>query len=178
MKKKSASQSAFLNLRLLTGAFLVLTGVFLALIGIGRFTAQAQQQATPAINMSPVLPPGFDCAQIRALGLDRQDNLRAGSIRIACGEAQGGSATLHETISHAIQKALSPEAYGTTDVDLITGADTFSHVTQSETFAAANPDNPDEIVVAQNDSRDWGGGGQFIDIASASVSTTRSKRPH
>ena len=38
--------------------------------------------------MSTILPPGFDCAQIHALGLDRQDNLRAGAIRIACGEAQ------------------------------------------------------------------------------------------
>ena len=155
MKKKSASQSAFLNLRLLTGPFLVLTGVFLALIGIGRFSAQAQQNSTNTDSINPLLPPGFDCSQIRALGLDRQDNLRAGAIRIACGEAQGGSASLHETISQVIQKALTPEAYGATDVNLITGADTFSHITQSETFAAANPDNPDQIVVAYNDSRDW-----------------------
>ena len=47
MKKKSASQSAFFNLRLLTGLFLVLTGVFLALLGFGQFSAQAQQPATP-----------------------------------------------------------------------------------------------------------------------------------
>ena len=44
MKKKSASQSAFFNLRLLTGLFLVLTGVFLALLGFGAFSAQAQSE--------------------------------------------------------------------------------------------------------------------------------------
>src|SRR4029450_5209165 len=129
MKKKSASQSAFLNLRLLTGLFLGLAAVFLALLGFGKFSAQAQQgneSATQSINA--VLPPGFDCAQIRALGLDRQDNLRAGAIRIACGEGQGGSATLHETISQVIQNALAPEAYGSGDVNLITGTDSGSHI--------------------------------------------------
>ena len=44
MKKKSASQSAFFNLRVLTGLFLVLAGVFLALLGFGGFSAQAQEE--------------------------------------------------------------------------------------------------------------------------------------
>ena len=43
MKKKSASQSASFNLRILTGLFLVLAGVFLALLGFGAYSAQAQQ---------------------------------------------------------------------------------------------------------------------------------------
>ena len=38
MKKKSASQSAFFNLRVLIGLFTILAGVFLALLGFG--TAQ------------------------------------------------------------------------------------------------------------------------------------------
>jgi hypothetical protein len=119
--------------------------------------------------VNSVLPPGFDCAQIHALGLDRQDNLRAGAIRIACGQAQGGTATLHETISRVIQNALAPETYGGEDINLITGADTGQHITQSETFSWRNPDNPEEIVVAYNDSR-----GVFanpINISGASVST-------
>jgi hypothetical protein len=168
MKKKSTSQSAFFNLRVLIGLFTVLVGVFLALVGFGAFSVQAQQPTVTQSTIYQVLPPGFDCSQIRALGLDRQDNLRAGSIRIACGEAQGGSASLLDTVSHVIQNTLAPEAYGTTDVNLITGADTFSHITQSETFAAANPDNPDQIVVAYNDSRNWPA---FTNISGASVST-------
>src|SRR5436190_19400599 len=43
MKKKSNSQSAFLNLRVFIGLFIALTGVFLALLGAGAFsTATAQ----------------------------------------------------------------------------------------------------------------------------------------
>src|SRR4029434_9825919 len=139
MKKKSTSQSAFFNLRVLIGLFTVLTGVFLALVGVGGFSAQAQQKAriiTDSTNS--LVPAGFDCSQIRALGLDRQDNLRAGAIRIACGEAQGGSAS---NFSELMQQVLAatPLAYGGTDVNLITGTDSGSHVTQSETFSWRNP---------------------------------------
>jgi hypothetical protein len=38
MKKKSASQSAFFNLRVLIGLFMVMIGVFLALLGSGAFS--------------------------------------------------------------------------------------------------------------------------------------------
>ena len=44
MKKKSASQSAFFNLRVLIGLFIALAGVFLALLGFGTFSAHAQQE--------------------------------------------------------------------------------------------------------------------------------------
>ena len=43
--------------------------------------------------------------------------------------------------------------YGSTDVDLVTGTESFPNITQSETFTTANPDDPNEIVVAYNDSR-------------------------
>src|SRR5438552_17764824 len=175
MKRKSTSQSAFLNLRVLIGLFVVLTGVFLAVIGLGTFSgltassAKAQQKAriiTDSTN--PLVPAGFDCSQIRALGIDRQENLRAGAILIACGEAQGGSAS---NFSELMQQALAatPLAYGGTDFNLITGTDSGSHITQSETFSWRNPNNPNEIVVAYNDSR-----GVFanpINISGASVST-------
>src|SRR5438046_1197028 len=52
---------------------------------------------------------------------------------------------------------------------VITGTETFPNVTQSETFTTANPDNPDQIVVAYNDSR--GLNANPINISGASVST-------
>src|SRR5436190_7090583 len=169
MKKKSTSQSAFFNLRVLIGLFVVLAGVFLALVGFGVFSAQAQQKPHIIINSTdPLVPNGFDCSQIRALGIDRQDNMRAGAIMIACGEAQGGSAS---NFSELMQQLLAatPLAYGGADVNLITGAESFPNVTQSETFSWRNPDNPNEIVVAYNDSR--GRNVNPINISGASVST-------
>ena len=69
MRKKSNSQSAFFNLRVLIGLFIVLAGVFLALIGLGTFSgltaSSAQAQQNHKIINVPGLPPGFDCAQIR-----------------------------------------------------------------------------------------------------------------
>ncbi len=62
-----------------------------------------------------------------------------------------------------------PVSYGGLDVDLITGPETFPNVTQSETFSAANPDNPNQIVVAYNDSR--GRDANPANVAGASVST-------
>ena len=169
MKKKSTSQSAFLNLRVLIGLFTVLAGVFLALVGIGAFSAQAQQKARIITNsLDPLVPNGFDCAQIRALGINRQDNMRAGAIMIACGEAQGGSASSFAELMQQVLAA-TPLAYGGADVNLITGTETNPNITQSETFSWRNPDNPNEIVVAYNDSR---GRNQLqINISGASVST-------
>src|ERR1043166_3794463 len=157
MKTKSTSQFAFLNLRVLVGLFIALAGIVLALIGFGAFPAppasMAQARPTFIQSVNPLLiPPGFDCAQIRDLGFDIQENLRAGAIMIACGQAQGGSPEGDGESPSFAQEILGP-LLGTTDTDLITGSDTDSHVTQSETFAAGNPDNPNEIVIAYNDSR-------------------------
>src|SRR5712691_9546595 len=140
MKKKS-SQSAFFNLRLLIGLFTVLAGVFLALLGFGAFSAQAQQkQNIITTSTDPLVPAGFDCSRIRELGIDKQENMRAGAIMIACGEAQGGAPSPFGTFSQFIQQLLpAPLAYGTTDVDLITATETSPDITQSETFSAANP---------------------------------------
>ncbi len=172
MKKKSASQSAFFNLRVLIGLFTVLAGVFLALAGFGAFSALAQAQQKNKIitnSKNPLVPNGFDCSKIHELGIDKQENMRAGAIMIACGQAQGGSTSVFETVSQAIQQTLAPLAFGAADVDLVTGAESSPHITQSETFSWANPDNPNQIVVAYNDSR-----GIFanpINISGASVST-------
>src|ERR1700682_3528933 len=173
MKNKSASQSAFFNLRLLIGLFLVLAGGFLALQGFGTFSAQAQQKNHIITNShDPLVPNGFDCSRISELGIDRQENMRAGAIMIACGQAQGGGASLASPIGafvQAIQKLWAPLVYGTADVDLVTGTETFPNITQSETFNTANPDNPNQVVVAYNDSR--GRNATPINISGASVST-------
>src|SRR5438874_7849299 len=169
MKTKSASQSAFFNLRLLVGLFVVLAGVFLALLGFGAFSAKAQQNYTATMSIDPLVPAGFDCSRIHELGIDKQENMQAGAIMIFCGQAEGGSASSSGTSSHLVQKLLAPLAYGTTDVDLITGLETYPNITQSETFTASNPDNANQIVVAYNDSR--GRNVSPINISGASVST-------
>ncbi len=153
MKKKSTSQSAFFHLRVSLGLLLGLAGVFLALVGLGQFSAQAEEENITAVKSSnPLVPAGFDCAQFRALGLDKQENLRAGAIAIYCGQSQGGSPTYSGTSYPFVQEALAP-LFGGADVDLITGTDSITHPTQSETYTLANPDNPNQIVVAYNDSR-------------------------
>ena len=55
------------------------------------------------------------------------------------------------------------------DANLITDAENSPNITQSETFTWANPDNPNQVVVAYND---WRGRNQNpINISGASVST-------
>jgi len=170
MKKKSTSQSAFFNLRVLLASVFCLTGVFLALLGFGTFSAQAQQNHTRTNqSIDPLVPAMFDCSKIHELGIDKQENMRAGAIMIYCGEAQGGAASPTRSFSQLVQTLLTPLAYGTTDVDLVTGSEISPNVTQSETFTASNPDNPNQIVVAYNDSR--GRNASPINISGASVST-------
>src|ERR1700682_4148249 len=174
MKKKPASKSAFFNLRVLIGLSLVLAGVFLALLGFGTFSAQAQQKPqqklyTAAKSTDPLVPALFDCSRIHELGIDMQENMRAGAMMIACGEAEGGVTSPVGAFFQDIQKLVGPLAYGTTDSNLITGTETSPNITQSETFTWGNPDNPLQILVAYNDSR----GRNFspINISGVSVST-------
>src|SRR5438552_442783 len=110
MKKKSASQSAFFNLRVLIGVFIVLAGVFLALAGMGTFSAitanSAQAQQKYKILNIEGLPPGFDCSTIHEKGIDKMENFGAGLIMIACGEAQGGSASSSSAFSRLTKNLL------------------------------------------------------------------------
>src|SRR5213592_317948 len=117
MKKKSTARSAFFNLRVLIGLFIVLAGVFLALAGLGTFSvitaSSAQAQQKHKIINIPGLPPGFDCSTIHAKGIDRMENLGAGLIMIACGESPRGSASRGSAFSRLVQKLLpTPLAYG------------------------------------------------------------------
>jgi hypothetical protein len=176
---KAHLQSAFFSLRLLIGVFVVLAGVCLALAGLGAFSALtasiAQAQHKDKIITSstdPLVPVGFDCSKIHELGIDKQENFRAGAIMIACGEVPGAATSATSTlgpIGRFFQKLLAPLAYGAADVDLINHPETPPNITQSETFTWANPDNPQHVVVAYNDSR----GRNFspINISGASVST-------
>src|SRR5712671_1395174 len=169
MKKNSTSQSSF-TLRLLVASVFCAASVVITLLGFGAFSAEAQlRQQVIMESTDPLVPVGFDCSRISELGIDRQENLRAGAIMIACGEAQGGTPSASGALFEAIKSALAPLTYGATDVDLVTGAETSPNVTQSETFTASNPDNPNQIVVAYNDSR--GRNVSPINISGASVST-------
>jgi hypothetical protein len=101
------------------------------------------------------------------------ENLRAGAIMIFCGQAKGGSEPGKGGASTAFSKLVknltAPLVYGSTDVDLVTGTETSPNITQSETFSTANPDDPNEIVVAYNDSR--GLNANPLVISTVSVST-------
>ena len=128
---------------------------------------------TQSGGIHPLIPPGFDCSKIRQLGIDRMENFRAGAIMIHCGQAKGGSEPGEGGTSSAFSKLVrnltAPLVYGSTDVDLVTGAETSPNITQSETFSTANPDDPNEIVVAYNDSR--GVNASPLVISTVSVST-------
>ena len=116
MKKKSTSQSAFFNPRVLIGMFIVLAGVFVALIGLGTFSgltaSSAKAQQTHKIIDVPGLPPGFDCSKIHELGIDMQEYLWARAIMIACGEAQGGPALPYRGFAQLFPRGTTPPANG------------------------------------------------------------------
>jgi hypothetical protein len=187
MKKKSTSQSAFFNLRVLVGLFVALAGLSLVALGALPTTNPARRGASAKRVVAPspgkykvttqsgwpaLVPPGFDCSKIRQLGIDKMENLRAGAIMIFCGEAKGGGEPAEgqpaTAFSRLVKRLTAPLVFGSTDVDLITGTETAPHITQSETFSTANPDNPLEIVVAFNDSKDVES--SPINISGASVS--------
>jgi hypothetical protein len=169
MKKKSTSQSAFFNLRVLVGLFIALAGVSLALLATAKPSGRGapagrnapagpfKYKVTTKSSIDPLVPAMFDCSKIKQLGINRQENMRAGAIMIHCGQAKGGDPDAgvadSSAFSKLVQNLTAPLAYGGTDVDLITGTETFPDVTQSETFTTANPDDPTQVFVAYNDSR-------------------------
>ena len=185
MKKKSTSQSAFFNLRVLVGLFVALAGLSLALLATANPAGRSPRgkrvvapspgkyRVTTKSSMDPLVPAAFDCSKIKQLGIDRQENFRAGAIMIFCGLAKGGDPDAgvadSSAFSKLVQNLTAPLVFGGTDVDLITGTESFPNVTQSETFTTANPDDPNQVVVAYNDSR----GRNFnpINISGASVSS-------
>src|SRR5262249_31869072 len=73
-----------------------------------------------------------------------------------------------QRVGLALKRLFAP-LYGGTDVNLITGTETSPNITQSETFTWANPDNPQQVCVAYNDSR--GRNQSPINISGLSCST-------
>jgi hypothetical protein len=178
MKKQLVSQSAFFNLRILTGLFIGLAGVVLALAGSGALSAGGFHTVLRTVGKNkivvssddPIVPAGFDCSKIREERIDRQENMRAQALMIACGEAEGGAGlSPFSTFVQNIKRLFVPQTFGSSDVDLVTGAETSPNITQSETFSAINADNPNEIFVAYNDSR--GRTQSPVNISGASIST-------
>jgi len=89
MKKKSASQSAFFNLRRLNWSVChpVLAPVWRCLprihSGAAPLLLRRENKAKPAsrhlntlLNLK-VFPAGFDCSKVHQLGIDKQDNMLA-----------------------------------------------------------------------------------------------------
>src|SRR6059036_2953183 len=176
MKKKSASKSAFFNLRVLIGLCIALAGISLALLGLDAFAANSapvkiRNHIITASN-DPLVPVGFDCSKIEELGINKQENFRAGAIMIACAaDGASGSSSVggfFQRVTQGAKRILLP-LYGAGDVNLINHPETSPNIVQSETFTTVNPDNPNQIVVAYNDSR--GRNASPINIAGASVST-------
>src|SRR5436189_5140170 len=180
MKKKSTSRSAFFNLRVLIGLCIVLVGVVLVLLASGVLSSATAQSIIQAMtkgkiitsSSDPLVPVGFDCSTIHEKGIDKMENFRAGAIMLACGEVPGAATSATSTlgpVGQFIKKLLMPLAYGAAEVDLITGTETPPNVVQSETYSTANPDNPNQVCVAYNDSR--GRNAIPINISGISCST-------
>src|SRR6266480_6428054 len=130
MKKKSTSQSAFFNIRVLIGLFIVLAGTFIALAGFGLFTSFAANAAPAkqynAYNSSvdiSLLPSGFDCSRIHELGYDKMENFRAGLVVKGCGvgagEGEEDSPSAADATSQFVQSLLPslPNFIGGGDTD-------------------------------------------------------------
>src|SRR5262249_44653056 len=98
-----------------------------------------------AAAQAPTSVLGVPCDKITELGIDKQENLRAGLIRIGCGVEPGGDPDLFEA------KAGVEGIVASANVNVITGTETYPKVTQSESMVWASPDGS-TIVVNYNDS--------------------------
>src|ERR671935_1033568 len=100
MKKKSTSQSAFFNMRVLIGLFVALTGLSLALLATANpfrpnlAPSKQKYKVTTKSSGDPLVPAAIDCSRIKELRIDKQENLRAGAIMIFCGLSEGGTASI------------------------------------------------------------------------------------
>src|ERR1700741_5327076 len=160
MKKKSASKSAFFNLRVLIGLCIALAGISLALAALDAFAANGLpvkiRNHIITASSDPLVPVGFDCSKIEELGINKQENFRAGAIMIACAaDGASGSSSVggfFQRVAQGVKTMLLP-LFGAGDVNLVNHPESSPNITQSETFTWADPDDPQQIVVAYNDSR-------------------------
>src|SRR6266571_2635042 len=120
----------------------------LATIAVVLLSAIGQNASTDQAlaAQQPETITGADCSRIAELGIDKQQNLRAAYIRIACGlEAPG-----EPGVVSAAPEVPSPLA-APVNVNTITGTETYPHVTQSESMVWSS--DGATIVVNYNDSR-------------------------
>ena len=86
-----------------------------------------------------------ECASISEQGIEQQMNMHASEVLVNCEVMPAGSATGEE------ESPLSgPGAFLGSDINLITGSETYPHVTQSESFVWSHGST---VVAAYNDSR-------------------------
>src|SRR5262252_6262680 len=115
----------------------------LSIAVLSALPAVAEAAAKSKLSSQTVL--GVACSEIYERGIDKQENLRATMIRVGCGLDAPGE--------------LGPEGLGVespedfNNINLITGLETFPHVTQSESMVWSTPDGQ-TVVVNYNDSRD------------------------
>src|SRR5260370_2914958 len=103
-------------------------------------------QAAGKEKSSPQTALGVPCSEIFERGIDMQENLRATAIRVACGLDAPGSAGAEGLEADSVDEG-GPFA----NINVITGGETFPHVTQSETIVWSTP-NRQTVVVNYNDS--------------------------
>jgi hypothetical protein len=89
---------------------------------------------------------GVPCSEIFERGIDKQENLRATLIRVECGLDAPGAPGAEGVAGDSLDEG-GPFA----NINVITGGETFPHVTQSETMVWSSPDGQ-TIVVNYNDS--------------------------
>ncbi|PYJ29445.1 MAG: hypothetical protein DME90_05515, partial [Verrucomicrobia bacterium] len=151
MKKKSASQTAYFNPRILIASVICVTGLSLALFaanpfGRGAPVAKAKQKAPAAVNLQ-LLPPGFDCSTVYEKGIDRQENLRAGLIMIGCGLSPRHSDTSGGFFANGFSQWTkdllpAPLFIGGPDVDVVVPEPySYPSVTESESMEWGGANN-------------------------------------
>lgn len=125
----------------------------LKLLGIATIAVlllSAIGQNAVADQAPPAQPPptvmGVECSRIAELGIDKQANLRAASIRVACGLEAPGEPRVVSPAVEGLGPLVAPA-----NVNTITGAENYPKVTQSESMVWSS--DGQTIVVNYNDSR-------------------------
>src|ERR1700737_3813711 len=107
---------------------------------------------TTAQTQTPNTFMGVECWRIPQLGIDKQANLRAAAIRRGCGlEPAGGAGTTPKAPASGKPARNAPQAAGSGNVEVITGDETYPHVTQSESVVWTSEGAT--VLVKYNDSR-------------------------
>jgi hypothetical protein len=110
------------------------------------FLAVAAAFVALAASAVPVVAAPSICRSIHSKHVEIQMNLHASETLVKCGIMEGGSPAKSEETSPA-PSALS---FSGSDINVITGTETYPRVTQAESFVWSNENT---IVVSYNDAR-------------------------